>query len=269
MIAVLIVIVCAALLLLFLVAPYPAGKKDKAAFYGRSFAHRGLHTEDKSVPESSLAAFARAAERGYGVELDVQLSKDGEVVVFHDDDLKRVCGVDKRVDELDLSELKKLFLCGTEQRIPLFSEVLPVIKDVPVIVELKNGRRNRELCEKTLALLNAHGGEYCIESFNPFIVAYFRFHAPHIFRGQLSQRTEDFKKGGMNGAESFILGNLLFNFAARPQFIAYRIGKRPFAAKLARALGALLFGWTPKDPSAEKDNDAVIFEHYSPEIRFK
>ena len=65
------------------------------------------------------------------------------------------------------------------------------------------------------------------------------------------------------------MGNLLFDFAARPQFIAYRIGKRPFAAKLARALGALLFGWTPKDPSAEKDNDAVIFEHYSPEIRFR
>ena len=97
----------------FLLAPGRGGKKT-APYLGRNFAHRGLHTQDKRVPENSLAAFALAAEAGYGMELDVQLSRDGQVVVFHDDDLRRVCGRDARVDELDLAELQTLSLCGTE-----------------------------------------------------------------------------------------------------------------------------------------------------------
>ena len=111
-----------------LVAPGSATKRQKAPFLGRSFAHRGLHSEDKSVPENSLEAFRLAAAAGYGVELDVQLTKDGQVVVFHDDTLDRVCGVPGRVDEKSYNELKLLRLCGTEQRIPLLTEAAVTTK---------------------------------------------------------------------------------------------------------------------------------------------
>ena len=84
--------------LMFAAAPKKASDEEKRKFAGRYYAHRGLHTEDMTVPENSLAAFRQAVEAGYGMELDVQLSKDGRVVVFHDDDLKRACGVDMRVD---------------------------------------------------------------------------------------------------------------------------------------------------------------------------
>ena len=77
---------------IYLVAPGKIRKKQRSPFQNRNFAHRGLHKRDKSVPENSLAAFERAASYGYGIELDVQLSKDGQVVVFHDDTLNRVCG---------------------------------------------------------------------------------------------------------------------------------------------------------------------------------
>ena len=253
-----------------LLAPGRAPDSKKAPFVGRNFAHRGLHTEDQSVPENAMHAFALAAEAGYGMELDVQLSKDGQVVVFHDDTLDRVCGVASRVDALDYDELKKLPLFGTAERIPLFSEVLSLVNGrTPLIVELKNGPRNDELCEKTWEMLRRYPGAYCIESFNPLIVAWFRFHAPTVLRGQLAQLPEEYVRGGRSAAEGFLLGNTLLNVAARPQFIAYRIGPRPFAVRFAEALGAMPVGWTSHDRESEKGRDAVIFEYYRPEIRYK
>ena len=255
---------------LFLVAPGSITKRQKTPFYGRSFAHRGLHVEDKSVPENSLEAFRLAASAGYGVELDVQLSKDGQVVVFHDDTLDRVCGVHARVDEKSFDELRLLRLCGTEQRIPLFSDVLAVIRGRgPLLVELKNGRRNRELCKKTYALLQGYKGDVCIESFNPRIVAWFRFHGRDLLRGQLAAPVADYVKDGFKKPLGFVLSRTLLNFLARPQFIAYKIGRRPLLVRVSEKLGAMKVGWTSHDPVNEKGRDAVIFEFYRPGLRFK
>ena len=271
--ALIVVIVLAALILLlpvFLLAPRVPGKKLKRPFYGKNIAHRGLYEKDQSIPENSLPAFARAVEKGYGIELDVQFSRDGRLVVFHDDTLDRVCGVASRVDALDWEELKLLRLCDTGERIPLFDEVLALVKGrVPIIVELKNGPRNKVLCEKTLAALRSYEGETCIESFNPLIVAWFRFHAPSILRGQLAQPPSFYRAEGFSGMTSFLLGNLLLNVAARPHFIAYRIGKKPLPVRFSEALGAMRVAWTGHDPSAEPDFDVVIFEHYLPEPTYK
>lgn len=266
------VLACAAAigLPLFLLAPGRTTKKQREPFQSRNFAHRGLHTRDKAVPENSLEAFRLAAEAGYGIELDVQLSRDGEVVVFHDDTLNRVCGVDERVDALDLEQLQKLSLCGSRETIPLFSDVLKTIGGrVPIIVELKTGKRNGELCEKTLALLRAYEGPVCIESFHPMIVAWFRFHAPELLRGQLAMRPKGYRREGMSPVVSFLLGNTLLNAAARPQFIAYRIEPRPLSVRLSELLGAMRFGWTAHSPVAEDGRDAVIFEFYRPRRRFR
>lgn len=251
----------------FLIAPYKASEEKKAPFIRRNFAHRGLHTEDKSIPENSLAAFEAAAVRGYGIELDVQLSKDGQVVVFHDDTLNRVCGVDARVDEMTYEELQTLRLCETEYTIPLFSEVLACVDGRgPLIVELKTGKRNRELCEKTYALLKAYAGDYCIESFHPAMVAWFRFHAREVLRGQLAGPALE----RFNGKNTImhIAGNCMLNFIGRPQFIAYCIGEKSFWVRMAEKMGAMRVAWTSHDPKNEQGNDAVIFEFYQPEIRY-
>lgn len=255
--------------LVFLVAPGRASKKDKKPFMYKNFAHRGLHKKDKTVPENSLAAFERASSYGYGMELDVQLSKDGQVVVFHDDTLNRVCGVDSRVDEKTYDELSKISLCGTTQTIPLFSEVLKTVRGRgPLIVELKNGKRNEELCEKTYALLEKYSGEYCIESFNPFIVRWFKKNAPEVIRGQLANPPKGYN-GEVGPITAVILGNCLLNFLSRPQFIAYKITPKPFTVKLCEALGAMKVAWTSHDWVNEKFYDAVIFEFYKPKLKYK
>lgn len=258
----------AAALPLALVAPGHPSKHQKAPFVGRNFAHRGLHSRDKSVPENSLEAFRLAANEGYGVELDVQLTKDGQVVVFHDDTLDRVCGVSSRVDEKSYAELRQLRLCGSEQSIPLFSEVLETINGRgPIIVELKNGRRNKELCQKTYELLRHYKGDVCIESFNPLIVAWFRFHAKNMLRGQLATTKDDY--GRMPEVQSYILSRTFLNFLARPHFIAYKIGPRPLSVHLSELMGAIKIGWTSHEPRNEKGRDAVIFEYYKPKLQYK
>lgn len=261
--------VLVSLIFVFIIAPGRPSPEQKRAFFGNNIAHRGLFSADQSVPENSLPAFRAAREAGYGVELDVQLSADGEVVVFHDDTLFRVCGVNARVDSLTLAELKKLSLFGTNERIPLFSEVLEALGGgPPLIVELKNGKRNADLCDKTLRLLKSYKGDFCIESFNPFILRRFKKTAPGVLRGQLAQPPR-YYKGEVASAAGFILGNLLFNFLARPQFIAYRIGKKPLSVRLCEKMGALRVGWTGHDAACEKDFDTVIFEHYRPKTVFK
>lgn len=255
---------------LFLLKPGKATKEQKAPFMGRNIAHRGLHTEDKSIPENSLAAFRRAVEGGYGVELDVQLSKDGKVVVFHDATLDRVCGVEGRVDERTYAELCELRLCGTEERIPLFSDVLVTINGAaPIICELKTGKNNAELCRKTLSLIQNYSGDICIESFDPTIVLWFRLHARKLLRGQLATRKGDYIDGGMQPFVGTLLENTLLNVIARPHFIAYKIGPKPLPVKLSEAMGAMKVGWTSHDPESEKGRDTVIFEFYEPEVRFK
>ena len=254
---------------LFLLAPGSATKRQRAPFYGRSFAHRGLHSEDRTVPENSLEAFRLAAKAGYGVELDVRLSKDGQVVVFHDDTLDRICGVHARVDEKSYDELRLLRLCGTEQRIPLLTETLDVIRGRgPLIVELKNGRSNRELCEKTYAILSEYEGQVCIESFNPRIVRWFRLHARDLVRGQLATTVSDYGEA-VSPPTAWLLSRCLLNFMSRPHFIAYRIGFRPLTVRLSEALGAMRFGWTARNERAERHRDAVIFEFYRPQLKIK
>ena len=260
---------CAALSVMA-VAPGHLSRRQRSGFLNINYAHRGLYTADQSIPENSLSAFRLAAREGYGIELDVQLSSDGQVVVFHDDTLDRVCGVHARVDALSYEKLSALRLCGTEERIPLFPDVLNTIQGCgALIVELKNGHRNRELCRKTKAYLDTFQGRVCVESFNPLIVAWFRLHAPHYVRGQLTTTIEDYGTEGFGNVGAFVLHHTLLNFLGRPHFIASRIGTRSLSLRLCSRLGAMNFGWTSHDAGIEKDYDAVIFEHYRPEPRFR
>lgn len=253
----------------FLIAPGHASKWRRAPFVERNYAHRGLHRKDRSVPENSLEAFSAAVRAGYGVEMDVHLTADGELVVFHDDTLDRVCGVSGAIGDKTLGELRALRLCGTQCRIPTLDEALEVLGGrVPLILEIKRGARNRELCEKIWARLRRYSGPVCIESFDPTIVAWFRFHAPELMRGQLSQPPADYGDE-VSGAVAFLVGNLLTNVLCRPQFIAYKLGEKPLTVRLCERMGALRAAWTSQEWRHETDNDMVIFEHYHPGVWFR
>ena len=255
---------------IFCVAPKKASPALKEPFRGRNFAHRGLYSEDQSIPENSLAAFAAAAEKGYGVELDVHMTTDEKIVVFHDDTLLRLCGEDKNVDALTSEELSRYRLAGTEERIPLLSEVFAVMDGLPVVLELKrrHDRQGPRLCEKTLELIRNYPGPVCVQSFDPMLVRWFKKHAPDLLRGQLSGQTSLLKED-VSAPVAYMLSHCLTNFLSRPNFISYRIGKKPLSVKLSEKMGAMKVSWTSHDESSEKKSDTVIFEHYLPKIRFK
>ena len=132
----------------------------------------------------------------------------------------------------------------------------------PLIVELKSGKRNDELCKKTLDILYGYDGVYCVESFDPKIVFWFKLYAPHIVRGQLAMQAECYKKDLMGGFGPFLMSNCCFNFITRPHFIAYRVGKKAPLVRLAELLGAIKVGWTIHAPEEEKGYDIPIFEWY-------
>lgn len=256
---------------LFLIAPAKYDPEQAKPFYGRYIAHRGLHSGDGRVPENSLPAFRAALEGGYGVEFDLHITRDGHVVVFHDDSLKRMCGVEGRLEDMTLEEVRRLRLLGSRETVPLFSELLELAAGrAPLIVELKTSERNEALCQAALKMLRAYRGPYCIESFDPRIVAWFRKNAPGIMRGQLAAPPATLEKSTTKG-KAFCLGNLLTNFLARPQFIAYRLGALPFPVRLCRRLGALRVCWTSEEQSAgtERDNDVIIFQFYKPAPTYK
>ena len=265
---------CVALagLWLFAIAPGRAKWASLAPFSGRTFAHRGLYAKDQSTPENSLPAFLAAVEAGYGIELDVQLTRDGQVVVFHDDTLARACGLEAPVDAYTYEELSKLTLFQTGHRIPLFGDVLALVDGrSPLIVELKGGGDWRSLCCKTYALLKTYHGPYCIESFHPGPIRWFYKNAPQVLRGQLSEAYR-YSRRFLPWYQAFMMSRLLTNFYTHSQFLAYRIGPRCLSARICRWLGAMGVSWTagPGDDWAQltRISECIIFEHCRPATHF-
>lgn len=263
----LVVILAAAYI--FMTVPGKVNKKDYTWMTDYFFAHRGLFTADQRIPENSMAAFTRAIEANYGMELDVELTSDDVLVVFHDDSLTRMTGKDKKLWDCTYEELQQLSLAKSDQKIPLFSDFLKLVGGkVPLIIEIKNTSKLDKICAMTYDLLQNYSGQYCIESFNPFIVAWFRKHAPAVLRGQLSMRYKG--EASVSNLQKFILENLMLNFLARPQFIAYCYKDRDkLSFRLCKKFGAFTAAWTVDSPEAYQVSkpvfDALIFEHILPD----
>ena len=238
-------------------------------------AHRGLFDNAAGAPENSLAAFQRAVDYGYGIELDVQLSEDGELVVFHDEDLHRMCGVDRLVRNCDFADLAEMRLGASSERIPLFSDVLKCVAGrVPLIVEIKPEGDCIGAAVKAAALLDAYTGEYCVESFEPRVVRWFRQNRRDVIRGQLS--TDYFKdKEPGPFLRRFLLSNLLLNWRGKPDFIAYNhkyVGK--LAYRICRAIyRPVNVAWTIRSQDelrqASQVFDVFIFDSFKPESKIK
>ncbi len=241
----------------------PRGRAPQNKSLLRDYAHRGLHSE--SVPENSLAAFEAACQAGFGIELDIQLSSDGEVMVFHDYTLVRMTGKEGKLCDFTASELKTLSLGGREQTIPTFSEVLALVNGrVPLLVELKGEDLNASLCPKAAALLKEYRGDYCIESFNPLLLRAMRKELPETYYGQLYTNVCKDKKKVT--PLNILLTLMAFNFLARPDFIAYNtLCRDSLPVKLTTKLyTAERFVWTVRDKDtlyhAHRNGEHPIFE---------
>ena len=227
------------------------------------YAHRGLH--GNGIPENSLAAFELACQDGYGIELDVQLSRDGKVMVFHDYTLNRMTGCDKKLCELDASDLQCLALDDTNQFIPTFEEVLSLVGGrVPILVELKGESLDTSLCPKVAEVLASYNGDYCVESFNPLLVRDIQKAIPGVYCGLLFTNACKEKKN--LSIKNLAVSCMLLNFLAKPNFIAYSKDYRnSLPVKITTGLyKAPKFVWTVKNESeyntAKENGECPIFE---------
>ena len=259
-------VLCALILLYLLLFVRPKGRKPEDDRLLCEYAHRGLH--DDTVPENSLQAFAKAADAGFGIELDVQLSSDGVVMVFHDYSLARMTGKEEKLKNLTAGELQALSLAGTEQTVPTFSQVLALVNGrVPLLVELKGEDLNAALCPKAAALLKAYSGDYCIESFNPLLIRKMRRELPDAWYGQLY--TNVCKEKKKSSPLNILLTLMAFNFLARPDFIAYSYTYRhTLPVRLAtKFYRAERFVWTVRDADelarCHENGECPIFEKIS------
>lgn len=276
-------------LYLISIKPRIHGRPDYRPFFGHMYAHRGLHNmnpaieklksikntraqqpETDRLPENSYAAIKRAADLGYGIEFDVHLTKDDVPVVFHDDTLNRICGVKGNLRDYTYAQLQQFRLLGTEERIPAFADILKMVDGrVPLIIEYKVEKNADKLCRICDSILSDYKGLYCIESFHPMAVRWYKIHRPNIVRGQLS---EDFTRQKLN-IPYFLLSHLIGNCYASPDFIAYNCKhkdelSRTICRKLYRSLSV---AWTVRSQEeldrVSRSFDLFIFEGFVPARR--
>lgn len=272
-----ILIVVVALLLLagivYYVLTHPANAGDKLKKYTvYKYAHRGLH--DETHAENSMSAFRLAVEHGFGIELDVRLSRDGEVMVFHDDTLLRVCGDERAVIDLTAEELSHMSLSGTDEGVPTLCEVLKMVGGrVPILVEIKrNSPSHPDVTPRAIEILKEYGGDYLLQSFNPLSMGVARELAPEAPRGFLCSHLTK-KKEKKHPLYKYLVERFLLNVKARPEFLAYdhRDYKKYLPVRIFQAIYKMpAFAWTVRSEeeaarAMANGYDTVIFENYVPE----
>ena len=253
---------------IFLLAPTLSRRDRTKAYKGTLFAHRGYHSIEAGVPENSIPAFKAAVKRGYGIEFDLHITKDDKIIIFHDDDLMRICGVKGRPEDFTYDQLKTLRLQGTDERIPLLTDLLRIVKGkVPLLVEFKLPTKDDHICEVAYEILQRYHGPYLMESFNPVALHWFSKYAPEVLRGQLSDNL--LKSDHTQPVYvRFMAKHLLFNFYGRPDFISYKLQDvKGLSIWILRKILSVPFAvWTCKTPRtlryAKRKYEMPIFEHH-------
>lgn len=224
----------------------------------KPIAHRGLHSA--GIPENSLAAIDAALAAGYPVEIDVRLSADGRVIVFHDEDLSRMTGVKEALATQPASRLTSLGLNETAEKIPRLEDVLNLTKGREgLLIEIKSTESRGRLEAETARLLSSYQGDFAVQSFDPRSLTWFRKYAPSVTRGQLSS--------GWHDGKSIFSGNYLQNWLSRPHFLGHDRRRLPAAAvAFFRKLGWPVLTWTVRS-AAEREAalpyaDNIIFEQF-------
>ena len=272
-----IVVVLIVLIGIYILSLKPNNKRtDELKPFEEAFiAHRGLFDDFINAPENSMKAFERAVEYGFGIELDVRLTKDKELVVFHDESLYRMCEIDKDVFDYTYLELQNIYLKNTKETIPRLIDVLDIVDSkVPLVIEIKAKHRSVETAKILAKIMENYKGVYCIKSFNPLTLGWYRKNYPFVLRGQLSSGYS--KKTNRKWMfEGFIITYLIFNWYTKPDFISinhkhatqisYKICKDLYKVKSA--------AWTirsKKELEAIKEKfDIIIFDSFIPKEKFK
>jgi glycerophosphoryl diester phosphodiesterase len=231
-----------------------------------AIAHRGLWSPD-GPPENSLGAFQAACAAGYGIELDVQLSADGEAMVFHDEKLERMTGAEGRVRDRSAAELGELRLAGTDERIPTLFETLALVGHRAMVhIELKTPYGDvGPLEQRVHEVIADHNGPVCVIGFNPYSHAWFADRYPGVLRGLDSYSYA--RAPHMAEAQRRAFARLEHVDIARPHFLALGLDMLPCArATELRRKGMPVVAWTVRKPDeweAVRDGcDNLIFEGF-------
>ena len=246
------------------------GHKGLKALQGWNYAHRGLHNETR--PENSMAAFRAALEKGYGIELDVHLLKDGNLAICHDHSLKRTAGADVLIEDLTTADLENYRLEGTDETIPTFRQVLDLYQGkAPLVVELKSdGRNYAALAEATSNMLDSYDGVYCLESFDPRCIRWLKKNRPDLIRGQLTENFFRTENSPLPWYLKLVLSKQLMNFLITPDFVSYKFADRKNLGNflVRKVLGIQGVTWTltslQDHETAVKEGWIPIFENYEP-----
>ncbi len=232
--------------------------------------HRGLHNSE--LPENSMGAFENAIEAGYPIELDLRITDDGEIVVFHDDKLTRMTNKDGYVCNHSAADLKEIHLLKPDGKrsdftIPTFEQVLTAVNGkVPLLIEIKNSAKVGYLENKLINMLHSYKGDFAVQSFNPYCLEYFRENAEEFIRGQLSCF---FAKSELSGAlKRSILKKLKLNKVSKPDFVSYRFNDLPnkYVTKTSLPVLAWIIRSNADLESVKPYCDNIIFEKFTPEI---
>lgn len=231
--------------------------------------HRGLH-DNQAIPENSLTAFKKSVENGYIIELDVQLTADNQLVVFHDKKLKRIFGQEGYLKDTTYAELMRLKILDSAEVVPTFKQVLETVDGaVPILIEIKNEGQVGPTESLIYAELKDYQGHYAVQSFNPYSLQWYRDNAPEVLRGQLSGSfiITDYEADYAGTTrlpwyKRVLLSNLLLNFTSKPNFISYEtenVDDDTLAG--LRELDVPLLGWVIDD-QAEYDRVKPYFDNF-------
>ncbi|MEG0022190.1 MAG: glycerophosphodiester phosphodiesterase family protein [Bacilli bacterium] len=182
-----------------------------------NFAHRGCHNE--KIPENSMSAFKECLKKGTPFEFDVHILKDGNVIVFHDDNLIRMTGKNKKINECTLEDLKHVYLLNSNEKIPLFKDVLNLVNGkVMLDIELKFDHKKYLLEDEVIKLLKDYKGDVILKSFDYKTVNYLKKNTN--YKVGLLFPNIDNPKYGYNKLKKFLIRNTNFNYIIKPDFIA-------------------------------------------------
>lgn len=233
----------------------------------RPFAHRGLHDTAAGIPENTMAAFDAAVASGYAIELDVRQMRDGVVVVFHDKDLRRACGLDRNLAELGWGEVQPLGLFGSKHGIPRLAEVLTRIAGrVPLLIEVKEDSGHPGIERALHEMLSQYNGPFALQSFSPRIVRWFRKSPIDAPLGLVAGPIGDARVGLWKKLSS---RSLLGVLVSRPHFINYdlRATPNPWLDRVSR-LGSLpVICWTVKTERDKQKAEAQGFNYVFENVR--
>ncbi len=242
--------------------------KDMTWIKESFIAHRGFHSIDKAVPENTMLAFKLAIEKGYAIEMDINVCQDGTVVVFHDPNLLRLCGVDKHLSDVQYDEIKNLKILNSTETIPTLKQVLEYVNGrVPLLIELKPLGNNDLLCEQFMEVMKDYRGVYAMHSFHPKTVYWFKKHHPKIIRGQVTEFFRDDLK--MKRIVKYLMKSMILNIFTKPDFINYGVHDMPnIYLDKAMKKGITCIGYASRNQEefdfVKKYYHNSVFEYFEP-----